>query len=72
MLFTTHDGLAFRVPPRSRKYVVPLAESLHPCAIADHLAYVKAVEAAAGASPWEPPAAAALEGPEEPEHAMRW
>lgn len=51
-LLFLHAGRAFRVPPRQRGLVLQLAEALHPMAIADHLTYVAAAEAAAGAEPW--------------------
>ena len=51
-LIFLHGGRAFEVPLGSRKYVLHLAEALHVRCIADHLSYVSAVEAAAGAAPW--------------------
>ena len=35
-----------------RSVIIQLAEAMHPMAIVDHLAYVAATEAAAGAEPW--------------------
>ena len=52
-LLFVHRGTAYRVPPTHRELVLHLAEALHPRAIADHLTYVGAVEAAANATPWK-------------------
>ena len=49
-LLFLHKGKAYRVPPNDRRLVLHLAEALHPRAISDHLAYVEAAEAAAGAA----------------------
>ena len=51
-LLFLHGAKAYPVPPRHRGLVLQLAEALHPRAIADHLTYVAAAEAAAGAEPW--------------------
>ena len=51
-LLFLHGGKAFRVLSSDRMLVLNLAEALHPRCIADHLGYVGAAEAAAGAEPW--------------------
>ena len=53
-LLFLHGGKAYDVPPKQRHLVLHLAEALHPCCISDHLNYVAAAEAAAGAEPWAP------------------
>jgi hypothetical protein len=53
-LLFLHGGKAYDVPPKQRHLVLHLAEALHPCCISDHLTYVAAAEAAAGAEPWAP------------------
>lgn len=51
-LLFLHGGKAFRVPSNDRMLVLNLAEALHPKCISDHLGYVEAAEAAAGAEHW--------------------
>jgi hypothetical protein len=53
-LLFMHGGKAYEVPPKHRHLVLHLAEALHPRCIADHLTYVAAAEAAAGAEHWAP------------------
>jgi len=53
-LLFVFQGAGYRVPPARRRLVLHLAEALHPRLVADHLSYVAAVEAAAGATPWAP------------------
>ena len=56
-LLFLHGGAAFKVARDDRMLVMSLAEAIHPRLVADHLAYVAAAEAAAGAPAWSPPAA---------------
>jgi len=52
-LIFLYNKAAYAVPSRDHRLVLHLAEALHPRCIADHLTYVDAAEAAAGATHWQ-------------------
>ena len=57
LVFVCHDGTAQQVADHQKELVLHLAEALHPRAIADHLGYVAALEAASHTGHWTPPKA---------------